>query len=273
MDICHVTGNGSYRLINVSSRAQAAHMAHGDSLPFGTVPGGFVFYGACNALPLTVTVEKTSTTTVVLGPGPVPYSYLVTNLGTVPITGLTLSDDHVDVAPVCLLTTIPVAGSTTCAATYTVTQADLDANGSPLAGSGVLFNTVTASSNEAPDAIDDLSIPMDPTATLTVEKTSTTTVVSAPGPVPYSYLVTNTGIVAITGLALSDDHVDAAPVCLLTIIPVAGSTTCAATYTVTQADLDANGSPLAGSGVLFNTVTASSNEAPHATDDLSIPIE
>ncbi len=162
VDICHVTGNGSYRLINVSSRAQAAHLAHGDGLPFSAAPGGgFVFDGACNVRALTLTVEKTSTTTVVSGPGPVPYSYLVTNLGTVAITGLTLSDDHVDAVPTCLLTTIPVNGWTTCTATYTVTQADLDANGSPQAGSGELFNTVTASSNEAPDAIDDLRIPME----------------------------------------------------------------------------------------------------------------
>ena len=31
-DVCHVTGNGSYRLISVSERAVPAHEAHGDVL-------------------------------------------------------------------------------------------------------------------------------------------------------------------------------------------------------------------------------------------------
>jgi hypothetical protein len=33
VDICHITGNGKYVMINVSENAQPAHLAHGDSLP------------------------------------------------------------------------------------------------------------------------------------------------------------------------------------------------------------------------------------------------
>ena len=33
VDICHITGNGKYVLINVSENAKPAHLAHGDSLP------------------------------------------------------------------------------------------------------------------------------------------------------------------------------------------------------------------------------------------------
>ncbi len=33
VDICHLTGNGSYRLINVSRSAEPAHIAHGDVYP------------------------------------------------------------------------------------------------------------------------------------------------------------------------------------------------------------------------------------------------
>ena len=32
VDICHITGNGSYQVINVSTSAQPAHLAHGDHL-------------------------------------------------------------------------------------------------------------------------------------------------------------------------------------------------------------------------------------------------
>ncbi len=36
VEICHLTGNGSYILINVSSNALDAHEAHGDMAPFET---------------------------------------------------------------------------------------------------------------------------------------------------------------------------------------------------------------------------------------------
>ena len=224
-----------------------------------------------------LTVVKSSTTTSLSAPSTVTYSYLVTNTGNVPITGLSLFDDNVDAAPVCVSTTLTVApdagSTTTCTATHTFTQAELDANGSPTADSGVLFNNVTASSNEAPDATDDLSIPITQNALMTVEKSSTTTSLSAPGTVTYDYLVTNTGNVTLTGISLSDDNDNDDVSCEATTLAPGATTTCTATHTFTQAELEANGSPTADSGALYNFVTASSNEAPDATDDLSIPIE
>ena len=205
-----------------------------------------------------LTVEKSSATTELSAPGTVTYDYLVTNTGNVTITGLSLSDDNDNDDMVCAATTIAVGGSTTCTATHTFTQAELDAG-------GTLDNIVTATSNEAPDATDDLSIPISQNASLTVEKSSATTSLSAPGTVTYDYLVTNTGNVTITGLSLSDNNDNDDMVCAATTIAVGGSTTCTATHTFTQAELDAG-------GTLDNIVTASSNEAPDATDDLSIPI-
>ena len=38
VDVCHVTGNGTYRLINISKSAQQAHIDHGDAIP-GTLVG------------------------------------------------------------------------------------------------------------------------------------------------------------------------------------------------------------------------------------------
>ena len=39
-DVCHLTGNGSYHLINVSVNALPAHLRHGDVLPdeYGSCP-------------------------------------------------------------------------------------------------------------------------------------------------------------------------------------------------------------------------------------------
>lgn len=49
IDLCHVTGNGAFRLINVSRSAEPAHRAHGDGEPGGAVPGmpGVVFDAEC----------------------------------------------------------------------------------------------------------------------------------------------------------------------------------------------------------------------------------
>ena len=205
-----------------------------------------------------MTIVKTADSTSLSAPGVVTYSYLVTNTGNVTITGLSLSDDNVDAAPVCTLTTIPVGGSTTCSATHNFTQGELDANGDPTGGSGQLRNIVTATSMETPAAKDTLDIPIVQSASMTIVKTADSTSLSAPGVVTYSYLVTNTGNVTITGLSLSDDNVDAAPVCRPTTIPVGGSTTCSATHNFTQGELDANGDPTGSSGQLRNIVTATS---------------
>jgi hypothetical protein len=40
VDVCHLTGNGSYHMINVSANALPAHLRHGDVLPdeYGDCP-------------------------------------------------------------------------------------------------------------------------------------------------------------------------------------------------------------------------------------------
>jgi len=49
VNVCHRTGNGTYRLISVSERAVPAHLAHGDGLPGDPVPGmeGKIFGPDC----------------------------------------------------------------------------------------------------------------------------------------------------------------------------------------------------------------------------------
>jgi hypothetical protein len=172
----------------------------------------------------------------------------------------------------CPATSLAAGANMTCTASHTFTQAELDAYGSPIPGSGSLDNTVTASSNEASDATDSLSIPITQTPAMSVVKSSTTTGLSAPAAVPYSYLVTNTGNVALTGISLSDDNDNNDMSCPATSLAAGANMTCTASHTFTQAELDAYGSPIPGSGSLDNTVTASSNEASDATDSLSIPI-
>jgi LPXTG-site transpeptidase (sortase) family protein len=219
-----------------------------------------------------MTVEKSSTTASLSAPGTVTYSYLVTNTGNAALTGISLTDDNDNNDTSCPSSSLAVGANMNCTATHTFTQSELDANGSPTAASGNLSNNVTASSNEAPDATDNLDIPISQNPAMTVVKSSTTSSLSAPGTVNYSYLVTNTGNVTLTGIFLADDNDNNDMSCLAATLAPSASTTCSATHTFTQAELNANGSPTPGSGELTNNVTASSNEAPDATDTLNIPI-
>jgi LPXTG-site transpeptidase (sortase) family protein len=98
-----------------------------------------------------------------------------------------------------------------------------------------------------------------------VEKSSSTESIDAIGEVIYSYLVTNTGNVTLTGILLSDDNDNDDMDCPGTSLAPGESMTCTASHTVTQAELD-------GGGKVSNTVTASSNEVEDAKDSLDIPI-
>ena len=325
-----------------------------------------------------LSVVKSSPTTSLSAPQTVNYSYLVTNTGNVTVTGIVLSDDNDNNNLSCPQTTLAPTASMTCTATHTFTQAELDAKGSPAASSGVLANTVTATSDQAPPATDSLAIPIVQTPALTLEKSATpqsynqvgqvitysymvtntgnvtvlgqitvtddkvtvtcpptaalapgasitctashtvtqadldagqivntasasngvvtsppdtetvdavaaprllvvkasvTKLLTAPQTVTYTYLVRNVGNVTVTGIALSDNNDNNDMSCPQTTLAPAALMTCTATHTFTQAELDANGSPVADSDKLANTVTATSNEAPTATDDLVIPIE
>ncbi len=131
----------------------------------------------------------------------------------------------------------------TCTAVHTVTQADLDAGGS-------LTNVVDAATDQGATATDTLTIPTTQSPSLTLDKTITSgdPYTTVGGTIAYSYLVTNTGNVTITDLAVTDDNVDAPPVCAVTTLAPTETTTCTAVHTVTQADLDA--------GTVTNNATA-----------------
>jgi len=69
VNVCHVTGNGAYLLINVAARALPAHLAHGDARPGDSVPGnaGYVFSDTCEAEQVTCEYSVTPTGSSYLG--------------------------------------------------------------------------------------------------------------------------------------------------------------------------------------------------------------
>lgn len=221
-----------------------------------------------------MTIVKTSATTEITVPVTVLYSYLVTNTGNVTLNAIALVDDNDEDDLNCPSATLAPTADMTCSASHIVTQAEIDANGSPVADSGLLENTVTGTATELAEPVTaELEIPINQSPDLTVQKSSTTSEVAGTGEVTYDYLVTNAGSVTLTGLTLVDNNVDTDVDCggVDTLDP-GQDLICSAVHTVTQQELDDDGSPVPGSGVLFNEVVASSNETEDASDNLSIPI-
>ena len=128
----------------------------------------------------------------------ITYTYVVTNTGNVSVPGqIIVNDSRIDVF--CPPSTGLAPGeSLTCTASYTVTQADLDA--------GKIVNVASATNGVVTSPEDTVTVGAVAKPLLSVVKSSPTTDLTAPQTVHYSYLVTNAGNVTLTGIALSDDN-------------------------------------------------------------------
>ena len=235
----------------------------------GTSPSGAVV--AANAATTTritaspaVTLKKAAGTASGNRTGStVPYTFLVTNTGNVTLTTVGVTDATTGTVT-CPVSTLAPGVATTCTATYTLTQADVDA--------GHVVNTATASGT-APNsttvtARDTVTAPITSAPSVTLKKTAGTATGSTAGSaIPYTFLVTNTGNVTLTTVAVTDAKVGTVT-CPVSLLSPNASTTCTATYTLKQSDVDA--------GKVVNTATASANPpsgaAVTATDSVTSPI-
>jgi uncharacterized repeat protein (TIGR01451 family) len=251
---------GKHTTCTATYRATAADVRHGtinnEAGVGGTAPGG----GTVTSPPSTSTigtsglklVKSVSPTTVTRAGQTVTYSFLVTNTGNERLHDLTVTDTFTApssadklTAITCPTTSLAAGKSTTCTATYKVTQADVD--------HGVIHNSATVTGKD-PDGTSATSPPSKATVTaparpaLTVVKTADPTVITTVGQVvTYSFLATDTGNVTIHDLKVEDTL--AAPAgpaitkitCPVTTLAPGRSTTCTATYTVTQADITNGG--------------------------------
>ena len=180
----------------------------------------------------------------------ITYDYLVSNTGNVTITSpISVSDDKI-VAPNAVSCPALTGGelapdaSITCEATYTVTQADVDA--------GFVTNIASATDGTTTSPPVDATVNGEQTSAMTVVKTAETTDFAEVGDVlTYNFVVTNTGNVTITSaISINDNRIpnvtcDALPAGGL--LPQ-GTLNCAGTDTVSQDDLDA--------GTVTNTASA-----------------
>ena len=146
--------------------------------------------------------------------------------------------------------------SITCTASDTITQADLDA--------GSLTNTATASNGAVTSLPDSETVFAVQNPKLTLVKTATPGTYDSVGDViAYSYLVTNTGNVTLSGPFTIADNQATNELCpaTATLAPLA-SITCTASDTIDQADLDA--------GSLTNTATASNGSVTSNQDSETV---
>ena len=156
--------------------------------------------------------------------------------------------------------TINVGSSLTCTGTYTVTQDDIDSKDK-------ILNTVTADNTATGPKTANEEVDVVKNPGMTVKKSSTTTSLSSPQTVSYSYLVTNTGNTTLTGITLSDDNDNDDMTCPKNTLQVDEDMICTATHTFTQAELDTG-------GTLDNVVTGINDQMKEdVTDNLSIPIK
>ena len=202
-------------------------------------------------------VTKTESSTGPYGVGDtITYNILVANTGNVTLTNVTVSDP---VATVGTCTpaqpgSLAPSASMTCPATYVVTQADVD--------NGSFTNTATADSAEIGPDTDGETVTFTQTPALSIVKTALPATFDSVGDViSYSFLVTNSGNVTLSGPftvvddQASDENCPATP----SLAPGA-SISCSASYTITQADLDA-GSVTNVASATNGTVTSPSDNA------------
>lgn len=193
-----------------------------------------------------------------------PYSYLVTNTGNVTLTDpVTVTDDRI-AAVSC--PPLPAGGlapgaSLTCTGSYAVTQADLDA--------GSVTNIATAQSGPVTSGQATLTITGSQQPGLALDKTTTTSRYDSIGDtLAYSYRVTNTGnVTLVVPIVVTDNRIAAPNSVACPALPAGGlapgaELVCTATYTVTQADLDA--------GSVTNTATAASGSVTSAPDSVTV---
>ena len=195
----------------------------------------------------------------------ITYNYNLKNTGNVTLAGpFTVTDNRVTV--MCPATASVAPGvSIDCTATYTVTQADLDAGSvvNTAQGRG-MFGTTPVISN-----VDNVTVLATQTKTLSLSKTAAETTYASPTDVlHYSYVIRNTGNVTLSGtFAVTDDKASVS--CTQPgdgALSPNETLSCSASHAITQGDLDAgavtNRATATGGGVTSNqaTVTVSATQ-------------
>ncbi|MDF2159446.1 hypothetical protein, partial [Algoriphagus sp. CAU 1675] len=196
----------------------------------------------------------------------ITYSFEVTNTGDVTLTDVTVTDplpglSAITPAPV----TLEPGDSQIFTATYTITLADMDA--------GSVNNTATATGTDPNEDdvtdTDSETITANQDPSIDIVKTADKSSVSAAGEVvTYTFTVTNTGNVTLSNVVIDDALTGSVDLAVTPSTLAPGEVgTATATYTVTQADMDA--------GEIVNVATATGTAPDETTvnDDDTVTVD
>lgn len=227
-----------------------------------------------------VSIVKDASYSGALGVGTVvEYTYTVTNMGDTSISEVTVVETDFTgngtlPTPVCSgvseASPLLVGQSVVCTASYTVTQADLDqggVNNTAIATAKAVDGRETAASEDSASAFtgNDLKPELSLTGNSQLPGGS-----SAGDGVDYTFTVTNTGPVTVTGVVVGVGPftgTNAAPTlsCTPTTLAPGESATCTGSYALSQADVDAgsvNATGTASGKALGVNVTSDPADAP-----------
>lgn len=222
-----------------------------------------------------MTVVKSSSTSVATAAGQqIPYAFTVTNTGNVTLSGVTIADANLDAAAVCAATVLAPTASTRCTGVHTVTQAELDA-GDDIVNTATATGTPPGSTAPIPPVTsNEVVIPTRPAPALSIVKSSSTTTATVSGQqIPYTFTVTNTGNVTVSGVAITDPNLDAAATCGAIVLAPSASTACTGVHTVTQDEIDA-GDDIVNTATVTGTPPGSSTPIPPVTsNEVVIPVQ
>ena len=221
-------------------------------------------------LPKGITITKTADGSALSSPTAagdlITYQIVVTNTGLLELTNVVLADSIIPSANLSLVSgdidndgVLDGQEVWTFAATYAITQADLDSNGN---GDADIDNTVTVTTAELPSAQASAEIPITQAPAFTIDKVVDSTTIATPTTLNYTITVTNTGNLTLSGVTLNDVLPDGSPAVLVgpvADIGVAGSIDVGESWEYTtsfnavQADIDSG-------AALVNTVSATTTE-------------
>jgi uncharacterized repeat protein (TIGR01451 family) len=197
-----------------------------------------------------ISLEKTANVSSATLGDVITYTYQITNSGNVSLTNITLVDDKL--GPISLPATSLLPGfPTSQSISYTIMQSDFP---SPLTNTATVTGTDFAAA-EVSDT-DMATVTLVYTPSIQLVKTANV-LTAAPGQmITYTYLITNTGNVTLTGIGLNDDKLGSITLGTTSLTPTIG-TTGMATYTVQAGDIPAitNTATVTGDDILSQPVT------------------
>ncbi|RYD98540.1 MAG: DUF11 domain-containing protein [Sphingobacteriales bacterium] len=227
-------------------------------------------------------VKATTATSITKAGQVVPYTIRVTNTGTVAVSNVVVNDPSISTAALTLTygdvnanNKLDINETWIYETNYVVKQVDIDNHGYPVANSGHLVNQASVGGQTPQGAIatvtsNSTSVPLQPLAAYSIEKTANKAAILAVGDVVrYTITVKNTGDAAISNVVVIDPMLSSAALANPATdannkLDVGETWSYEADYTVKQSDIDNNGNTLV-KGILSNTATLSGQTPNNST--------